>query len=137
MQRRIAVAIAFLLLAGSALAADAGPLKVSLCEVLKHPADYSGKKLVLRVRITATKEGAFLSDSECAKLGIDLWTDPAVRSDPGLSALHKALREQSVDATMTGVFVPDQYDEIRHRRRSVFKATSAAEITEPHGAKSH
>lgn len=135
MQLRIAAPMGFLLLANFAHAADAGPLKVSLCEVLKHPADYSGKNLVVRARVTRAKEGAFLSDRDCANFGIDLWTDPAVRSEPGLSELHSSLRVHSVDATITGVFVHDQYDEVRHRRRAVFKATSAAEIKEVNGTK--
>lgn len=106
--------------------------KVAFCEVLAHPADYSGKTLTMTVRITATKEGSFLWSSNCRKLALSLQIEDEAKSDTGIQNLLKMLRlhglsDHPVVATLTGVFLYDQEDE-HHRRRSVFRASAASEI---------
>jgi hypothetical protein len=106
---------------------------VSLCDVLARPKAFSGKSMTMTVRITSTKEGTTLWNPACKGLGVDLQTDASARSQPGISALYQALRlhglsDHPVIATVTGIFIYDQYDEVRHQRRSVVKATAATDI---------
>jgi hypothetical protein len=109
------------------------PASASLCEVLGRPAEYLGKRLVLSVRITATKDGASLWDLGCSNLGVSLVTDPEVRSEPGISELYRALRlhglsDHPVTATLAGLFLEDRNHSIRHRGKFVFKAVAATAI---------
>lgn len=129
--------VAVLACAGLALAAQDGGNKsapsVSLCEVLTHPAEYSGKNVMLSVRITATKEGASLWDPGCSRVGVSLVTDPEVRSKPGIAELYRVLRlhglsDHPVIARLSGVFLENQNSAVRHRRRPVFKAVAASDI---------
>jgi hypothetical protein len=113
------------------------PVRVSLCEVLAHPAEYSGKSLIITVRITSTKEGSSLWHPSCRKVGVALQFDASATSGQGIADLREVLRlhglsNYPVIATLTGVFIYDQYDEVRHRRRSVFKATAATDIKQSH-----
>jgi hypothetical protein len=111
-----------------------GPsVSVSLCDVIEHPRDYSGKSVVMTVRITATKEGTSLWNPSCAKDAIGMLIDAPSESGPGLLELRRAIKlhglsDHPVIATLTGVFLYNDYDEIRHRRRSVLKVIDAAEI---------
>ena len=107
--------------------------KVALCDVLAHPADYSGKTLTMTVRITATKEGRFLWSSSCRNLGLPLQIEDQAKSDMGIQGLLEMLRQHGlsdhpVAATLTGVFFYNQQDEYRNRRRSVFRVSSATDI---------
>jgi hypothetical protein len=109
------------------------PVNVSLCDVLARPKDFSGKTLIMTVRITSTKEGSFLWSPECRKLVLHLEIDASARSQKGISDLYQALKlyglsDHPVVATLTGVFIYDQYDETRHRRSSVFNASAATDI---------
>jgi hypothetical protein len=107
------------------------PLSVSLCDVLAHPAVYSGKSLIVTVRITSTKEGASLWSPDCRKVGVSLHIES--RLGQGIPELYRALNlhglgDHPIMATLTGVFTTDDYDEFRHRQRSAFKATAATDI---------
>lgn len=135
---RWALSVLFLILTsfgcGYATAESSGaPPKVALCDVLGRPADYSGKTLTMTVRITATKEGSFLWNSSCKNLGLTLQIEDQAKSDTGIQGLLEMLRQHGlsdhpVTATLTGVFLYNQQDEYRNRRRSVFRASSATEI---------
>jgi len=107
--------------------------RVSLCEVLTHPTEYSGKSMVVSGRITATKEHVGLWDPGCSKLGVSLVTGPKAESEPGITELYRAIRlhglsDHPVIADLTGIFLENEYDNVRRRRRSVFKAVAAANI---------
>lgn len=87
----------------------------------------------MTVRITSTKDGSSLWSPECRKFGLDLKIDASARSQKGISDLYQAMKlyglsDHPVVATLTGVFIYDQYDETRHRRRSVFTASAATDI---------
>ena len=117
---------------GIAEGSDAPP-KVALCEVLAHPADYSGKAMTMTARITATKEGSFLWSPSCRNLGLTLQIEDQAKSDTGIQRLLEMLRQHGlsdhpVTATLTGVFLYNQQDEYRNRRRSVFRVSAASEI---------
>jgi hypothetical protein len=112
---------------------DIKSVRVSLCDVLAHPKDFSEKSLIVTVRITATKEGASLWSPDCKKFGVDLLTDASAKSQPGIVALDQVLRlhgmsNHPVIATLSGIFINDEYDEFRHLHRSVFRATAATDI---------
>lgn len=135
---RCVLSVSFLILTAfgcgyaTAESSDATP-KVALCDVLRHPADYSGKTLTMTVRITATKEGSFLWSSSCKNLGLTLQIEDQAKSDTGIQSLLEMLRQHGlsdhpVTATLTGVFLYNLQDEYRNRRRSVFRASSATEI---------
>ena len=109
------------------------PVNVSLCEVLTRPKDFSGKTLIMTVRITSTKEGGFLWSPECKKHVLYWKIDASARSQKGILDLYQALKlyglsDHPVVATLTGVFIYDQYDGTSHRRSSVFNASAAADI---------
>jgi|HubBroStandDraft_6_1064221.scaffolds.fasta_scaffold191910_1 hypothetical protein len=113
---------------------DADSSKVSLCDVLAQPSKYAGKTITLTVRITSTKEGTSLWSPDCSKLGVRLHVDREVRSEGGIAALYVemdkyGLSDRPIIATLTGVYVSDYFDEIRHRNYPVFKAVSAKDIT--------
>ena len=87
----------------------------------------------MTVRITKTKDGTSLWNPSCAKHGIGMLMDAPSGSRPGLSELRRALTlhglsDHPVIATLTGVFLYNDYDEIRHRHRSVLKVIDAVEI---------
>ena len=63
------------------------PLKVPLCEVLKHPEEYADRNLTVSARITAFIEGATIWDSGCRKLGARLQISNADRKTPSILAL--------------------------------------------------
>jgi hypothetical protein len=130
------VSFLFLLVVGSGCAiaqSKDAPAKVALCEVLAHPADYSGKTMTMTTRITSTKEGSFLWSSSCKNLGLALQIEDRAKSDAGIQSLLEMLRQHGlsdhpVTAMLTGVFLYNQQDELRNRRRSVFRVSSATEI---------
>jgi hypothetical protein len=127
---------AFLAVAGNTCAnansRDASPT-VSLCEVLTHPSNYSGRKVKMTVRITSTKEGGFLWTPSCRSLGVaTLQIDDAVDSDSGISDLLDLLRshglsDHPVIATLAGTFIYNPKKD-EHRQRSVFKANAASNL---------
>lgn len=109
------------------------PVSVSLCEVIEHPTDYSGKSVVMTVRIWATKEGTSLWNPACKKYGIRMWFGVPFESKPALLELNRALSiyglgDHPVIATLTGVFEKDNYDEILHRHYPVLKVINAVDI---------
>jgi len=69
--RRLTLAVALTLLVAGSLYAQSDTIgasrTISLCEVLAHPVDHSGRTLRLTVRITATKDGSFLWTPGCRK----------------------------------------------------------------------
>jgi hypothetical protein len=104
---------------------------VSLCEVLSHPAAYAGKTVGVTVRVLSTKEGASLWSPECRKRGIGLYIEAG--SGPGIPELRQALSlhglaDHPVIATLVGTLDPDHFDDIAHRKRSVFKVIAAKDI---------
>lgn len=116
-------------------ATNGPPIRVSLCDVIEHPMDYSGKSVVMTVRVMATKDGTGIWNPSCKKRGIDILFDVPYESKPGLLELHQALvshglSDHPVIATLTGVFENNYFDEIRQRRKSVLKVIDAAEITQ-------
>jgi hypothetical protein len=124
---------------GYALAESSdAPPRVALCEVLAHPAEYSGKTMTMTARITATKEGSFLWSPSCRNLGLTLQIEDQAKSDTGIQSLLEMLRrhglsDHPVTATLTGVFLYNQQDEYRNRRRSVFRVSAATEIKQAVG----
>jgi len=111
------------------------PQEHSLCDVLLHPKKYSGTTLMLKVRITATKEGSGLWDPACPNLGVDLLAIKDADSNETLVELYRMLRihgmsDRPVIAMLTGEFTADQYDSLRDRHRSVFTVAAAADITQ-------
>lgn len=114
-------------------AAEGAAIKVSLCDVLKQPAHYAEKTLMMTVRITSTKEGASLWNPECSKLGVSLHVDRESQSESGIVALYRemdkyGLSDRPIIATLTGLYDVEYFDPIRHRKRTVFRATSAKDI---------
>lgn len=106
---------------------------VSLCEVLRQPSNYAGKTITVTVRITSIKEGTSLWSPACSKRGVGLHVDREARSETGIAALYQELDKYGLSgrpiiATLTGVYIPDYFDEIRHRKRPVFKAVAAKDI---------
>lgn len=118
-----------LIVAGGAAKAQT-PMKVSFCDLLAHPAAFSGRVVVVTVRIDSFKEGARLWSPECSKKGLRLW----IESDygPGIPELRRILLHPDYGhplvATLTGTFEPHHYDEITHRTRPVFKVVAARDI---------
>jgi hypothetical protein len=113
----------------------APPMKVPLCEVLTHPKKYSGSNLVVTARFTATKEGTDLWDRDCPGLGVDLLENPVADSHPDMVELYRMLKDHGMSdhpvmATVTGQFKTDQYDAARDRRRWVFIAAAASDISQ-------
>jgi hypothetical protein len=112
---------------------DVASSRVSLCDVLAHPSKYAEKTITLTVRITSTKEGTSLWSPTCSKLGVRLYVDREARSESGIAALYLEmdkydLSDRPIIATLTGVYVADYFDEIRHRNYPVFNAVSAKDI---------
>jgi hypothetical protein len=111
-----------------------GPsVRVSLCDVVEHPTYYSGKSVVMTVRILATKDGTSLWNPTCKKYGIRVKFGVPFESKPGLLELHRALSihglgDHPVIATLTGVFENNNYDEILHRSYPVLKIIDAIDI---------
>ncbi len=108
-------------------------ITVQICDVLKHPSEYAGKKIVMRVRITATKEGTSLWSPTCSKLGMRLHYDSM--TGPGIEELNRELKSHGLSdrpilATLTGIFMLDYYDEIKERVVRVFNVTAATDITQ-------
>jgi len=130
------VSLLFLTVIGSDYAiaeSSAASPKIALCEVLAHPADYSGKTMTITARITATKEGSFLWSPNCKNLGLTLQIEDQAKSDVGIQSLlemlrHHGLSDHPVTAMLTGIFLYNQQDEYRNHRRSVFRVSSATEI---------
>ena len=115
--------------------ADAHPIKLPLCEVLTHPSKYSGRSLIVTATFTATKEGIDLWDRRCPGLGVDLLENPAVDSHPDMVELYRMLKDHGMSdhpvmATVTGQFKDDQYDSVSDRRRWVFIAVAASDISQ-------
>jgi hypothetical protein len=109
------------------------PSIISLCDILRHPSVYAGKTVTVTVRITSVKEGSSVWSPACSKLGVGLHIDREARSESGITALYQeldkyGLSDHPVIATLTGVYVADYFDEIRHRNRPVFKPVAARNI---------
>jgi hypothetical protein len=103
---------------------------VSLCDVLSNPRAYAGKTVMVTVRILSTKEGASLWSPDCRKRGVGLRIEA---EGPGMPELREALdlhglADHPVVATLVGTLDPNYYDDIRHRKRQVFKVTAAKDI---------
>ena len=112
---------------------EGGASSVSLCDVLRQPSIYAGKTVTLTVRITSTKEGTSLWSPACPKLGVRLHIDHEARSESGIAALYQeldkyGLSDRPIIVTLTGVYVADYFDEIRHRNYPVFSAVAAKDI---------
>lgn len=113
--------------------AESAATEVSLCDVLKEPAHYAGKTLMMTVRITSTKEGASLWSPGCSKLGVSLHVDRKHQSESGIVELYRemdkyGLSDHPIIATLTGIYDVEYFDPIRHRKRIVFRAETARDI---------
>lgn len=134
--RRLTLAVAPLLVAGSLYAqghSSGASRTISLCEVLAHPADHSGRTLRMTVRITATKEGSFLWTPGCRNLGVvSLRMEGQPESESGMKGLQDMLRahglsDHPVIATLTGTFIYNQQPE-EHRHKAVFTVNAASDL---------
>jgi len=109
------------------------PHATSLCQVLAHPADHSGRTLRMTVRITATKEGSFLWTPGCRKLGVvSLQMEGQLESKSGMKRLQDMLRahglsDHPVIATLTGTFIYNQEPD-EHRHKAVFTVNAASDL---------
>lgn len=101
--------------------------------VLKDPSKYAGKTITVVARISFTKEGGFLWSPGCSKRRVRLIIDLKDESGTAggfLAALRRhGLSDHPVIATLTGIYVPDYYDNIRNRHYPVFRVTAAAHVT--------
>ena len=105
--------------------------KVSFCGLLAHAAKYSGRVVVITVRISTFKEGALLWSPECSKKGVGLLIEE--ESGSGVPELRRRILPHPdyghpLIATLTGVLDPKYYDKVRHRKRAVFKVIAARDI---------
>ena len=132
--RRLTLVAALpLLVAGSLYAQADSSSATSLCEVLAHPVDHSGRTLRMTVRITATKEGSFLWTPRCRNLGVvSLQMEGESESESGMKALQDMLRahglsDHPVIATLTGTFIYNQQPD-EHRHKAVFRANAASDL---------
>jgi hypothetical protein len=103
---------------------------VSLCEVLKSPAAFSGKSIQVDVRITSMKEGSSIWSPDCPKVGVVLVTTLDEGPESGIPGLRKELAQyqrssRPLLAMLSGVYIPDYFDDIRHRKYPVFRAYAA------------
>lgn len=113
--------------------AERTAVEVSLCDVLKDPAHYAGKTLMMTVRITSTKEGASLWNPGCSKLGVSLHVDREYQSESGIAELYREMDKHGLSgrpiiANVTGIYDVEYLDPIRHRKRIVFRAETARDI---------
>ena len=104
---------------------------VSVCDILRNPSNYVHKTLTVTARITSTKEGAYIWSPDCSKRVITLHF--ATKSGLGIADLYReldkyGLGDHPVIATLTGVYVRDYYDDIRHVHYPVFSAIAATDV---------
>ena len=105
--------------------------KVSFCRLLAHTSEYSGRVVVITVRISTFKEGALLWSPECSEKGVGLLIEE--ESGPGVPELQRRILPHPdyghpLIATLTGVLDPNYYDKVRHRKRAVFKVIAARDV---------
>jgi hypothetical protein len=104
-----------------------------LCEVLKSPAAFVGKSIEVDVHITSMKEGTSIWSPDCPKLGVVLVTTLEEGPESGIPDLRKELAQyqrssRPVLAMLSGVYMPDYFDDIRHRKYPVFRAYAAKAV---------
>lgn len=125
---------AMTIIGGSCAAfAHGTPAKVTLCEVLARPAEYSGKTLTMTVRVTATKEGSFLWSPGCKNLQMPLQIEGQAKSNSDIQNLLEMLRlhglsDHPVIANLTGVFLYNQHDEYHSFPWSFFRVSAATHV---------
>jgi hypothetical protein len=138
LRRMMPAAALLVVVAGTSCAqADSGgaPESASLCLVLAHPTDFSGKTMRMTVSITATKEGSFIWTPACRGLGVvSLQLEGQTESESGLKGLRDMLRshglsDHPVIATLTGTFTYNQQQD-EHRHKAVFKASAASDLSQ-------
>lgn len=109
------------------------PHTVSLCEVLKSPLSFAGKIVAVDVQIFSMKEGSSISSPDCPMLRVTLVTTLEAGPESGIVSLRKEMSQyqfasRPVLAILSGVYVPDFPDDVRHRRYAVFKASAARDV---------
>jgi hypothetical protein len=105
------------------------PLLVSLCDLLKQPPAYVGKPVVIKVRVTPLKDGAFIWSPACPSSGISPLVAAEATSENGLAEFQKAYHKfRPFLATLTGLYEPEHVDETRKTKRRVFLVLAAKEI---------
>lgn len=107
--------------------------RADLCDVLRTPSKYAGKTITVVARISLTKEGGFLWSPGCSKRRVRLIIDLKDESGTAggfLAALRRhGLSDHPIIATLTGIYVPDYYDDTRNLRYPVFRVTGVAQVT--------
>jgi len=104
-------------------------IQIPLCRLLADPRAYAGKTVEVVARITATKEGIDIWDPTCKNIGVDLVIDFDAPGKKGFSELEDSLRahglsDHPVIATLRGMFIPNQYDKVRRKKRTVLAVES-------------
>ncbi len=112
---------------------DQAPTKTSICSIMANPKAFGGKAVEVVGRITATKEGIDIWDPSCRGVGIDLSIDYDVHADNGFEPLEALLKtnglsDYPVIATIQGSFMPDQYDKIRRKKRTLLRVQKAMDV---------
>ena len=79
------------------------------------------------------KEGSSISSPDCPMLRVALVTTLEAGPESGIVSLRKEMSQyqfasRPVLAILSGVYVPDFPDDVRHRRYAVFKASAARDV---------
>lgn len=108
------------------------PTTIALCTLTMAPKADTETLVEVDGRITATKEGIDMWDPSCSNRGVDLSVD-FDSGGVGLKELEQALKEYGLSdhpviATVDGSFIPDHYDSIRHRKRTILVVKKVSNI---------
>jgi len=135
----LSLILSLLLLTSSGLAQRVGahlqkPPLVSLCEVIAHPIDFSGK--IVRFRANAVTDGyeyASLIDPRCQG-GVSPWSAGDTDEHPDVKAFNEAFEAQKsgfphqrIQAVFTGHFVYDSMENNASRRKK-FEIVEVADL---------